>query len=59
MEVESQKLEPASTKLLWELCMKGFLFGQNCNDAVVNVKKKLEYVLDVYETQLSKSKYLG
>ncbi|KAI7753900.1 hypothetical protein M8C21_023574 [Ambrosia artemisiifolia] len=60
MDVESQKLEPAATKLLWELCMKRFLFSQNGDDEVVNVeKKKLESLLDVYEARLSESKYLG
>ncbi|MFS7899001.1 putative glutathione transferase [Helianthus anomalus] len=60
MEVESQKLEPAAMKLIWELCMKPLLFGQNSDDAVVSVeKKKLESVLDVYEARLSESKYLG
>ncbi|KAJ0589896.1 putative glutathione transferase [Helianthus annuus] len=60
MEVESQKLEPAAMKLIWQLCMKPLLFGQNSDDAVVSVeKKKLESVLDVYEARLSESKYLG
>ncbi|KAL8236234.1 hypothetical protein R6Q59_017315 [Mikania micrantha] len=60
MEVESHKFDPVTMKLAWELCMKRFLFGQNGDEDVVNAEaKRLESVLDVYETRLAKSKYLG
>ncbi|KVI12467.1 glutathione S-transferase PARB-like [Cynara cardunculus var. scolymus] len=60
MEVESQKFEPATTKLIWELCMKRFLFGKKGDDAVVaELLPALGRLLDVYEARLSESKYLG
>jgi len=59
IEVESQKFEPATSKLAWELVLKP-KFGMTTDDAVVEeFEKKLEQVLDVYESRLSKSKYLG
>lgn len=60
MEVESQKFEPATTRLVWELCMKRLLFGEKEDEAVVNeLEKKLGCLLDVYEARLTESKYLG
>ncbi|XP_076920866.1 glutathione S-transferase APIC-like [Bidens hawaiensis] len=59
IEVESQKFEPASSKLAWELAYKP-MFGMTTDEAVVEEnEKKLEQVLDVYESRLSESKYLG
>ncbi|XP_076912865.1 glutathione S-transferase APIC-like [Bidens hawaiensis] len=59
IEVESQKFEPASSKLVWELVYKA-MFGMTTDEAVVEGnEKKLEQVLDVYESRLSQSKYLG
>ncbi|KAK9055820.1 hypothetical protein SSX86_026905 [Deinandra increscens subsp. villosa] len=60
MEVESLKFDPVTTKLAWELCMKRMLFGQNGDEEVVKAEEKtLGSVLDVYESRLSESKYLG
>ncbi|CAH1431718.1 unnamed protein product [Lactuca virosa] len=60
MEVESQKFEPATTRLVWELCMKRLLFGEKENQAVVKVKEEaLGNLLDVYEGRLTENKYLG
>lgn len=59
IEVESQKFEPAASKLAWELAYKP-IFGLTTDDAVVEEnEKKLSEVLDVYESRLSHSKYLG
>ncbi|KAK9057255.1 hypothetical protein SSX86_022090 [Deinandra increscens subsp. villosa] len=59
IEVESQKFEPAGSKLAWELAIKP-IFGMTTDDTVVEEnEKKLEEVLDVYESRLSESKYLG
>ncbi|KAJ0791076.1 putative glutathione transferase [Helianthus annuus] len=59
IEVESQKFELIGSKLAWELAYKP-MFGLTTDDTVVEEnEKKLEQVLDVYESRLSKSKYLG
>ncbi|XP_024974233.1 glutathione S-transferase APIC-like [Cynara cardunculus var. scolymus] len=59
MEVESQKYEPATSKLIWELCLKP-MWGMPVDEAVAEEnEKKLEDVLDIYESRLSESKYLG
>ncbi|KAI3741810.1 hypothetical protein L1987_59488 [Smallanthus sonchifolius] len=59
MEVESQKFDPATSKLTWELFFKP-LFGMTTDEAVVaEFEKKLEPVLDVYEKRLTECKYLG
>uniref|UniRef100_A0A251VKQ9 glutathione transferase n=2 Tax=Helianthus annuus TaxID=4232 RepID=A0A251VKQ9_HELAN len=59
IEVESQKFELIGSKLAWELAYKP-MFGLTTDDAVVEEnEKKLEQVLDVYESRLSESKYLG
>ncbi|XP_076885210.1 glutathione S-transferase APIC-like [Bidens hawaiensis] len=60
IEVEAHHFNRATTALMWELCMKQFLFGQNGDEDIVNAEeKKLVSVLDVYEARLSESKYLG
>nr|XP_043609006.1 glutathione S-transferase APIC-like [Erigeron canadensis] len=59
IEVESHKFEPVGAKLSWELVLKP-MFGMTTDDTVVaENEKKLEDLLDVYESRLSKSKYLG
>ncbi|KAJ9538793.1 hypothetical protein OSB04_031526 [Centaurea solstitialis] len=59
MEVEGQKFDPASAKLVWELALNP-VFGLRTDDAVVaEYEPKLAQVLDVYEQRLSESKYLG
>ncbi|KAK3041476.1 hypothetical protein RJ639_000453 [Escallonia herrerae] len=59
MEVEAHQFDPAASKLTWELCLKP-LFGMTTDDDVVaEFEAKLGKVLDIYETRLSKSKYLG
>ncbi|GJS56532.1 glutathione S-transferase-like protein [Tanacetum coccineum] len=59
IEVESQKFDPAASKLAWELAYKP-IFGMTTDDAIVDeYEKKLSEVLDVYESRLSHSKYLG
>ncbi|KAK1428192.1 hypothetical protein QVD17_17021 [Tagetes erecta] len=59
IEVESQRFDPVASKLSWELAFKP-KFGMVTDDAVVEEnEKKLEEVLDVYESRLSESKYLG
>ncbi|XP_024968606.1 glutathione S-transferase-like [Cynara cardunculus var. scolymus] len=59
MEVESQKFEPASARLVWELALKPIL-GLETDDGVVpEFEEKLTQVLDVYEQRLTESKYLG
>ncbi|XP_076885229.1 glutathione S-transferase APIC-like isoform X2 [Bidens hawaiensis] len=60
LEVGAHKFDPAVGTLVWELCMKRFLFGQNGDEDIVNEEeKKLVSMLDVYEARLSESKYLG
>ncbi|KAI3506241.1 hypothetical protein L1887_28597 [Cichorium endivia] len=59
MEVESQRYEPVSGKLAWELVLKP-MFGMTPDVMIVKEnEKKLEELLDVYESRLSESKYLG
>ena len=59
MEVESQKYEPPSSKLLFELCLKP-MWGMPVDEAAVEEnEKKLSEVLEIYESRLSESKYLG
>lgn len=59
MEVESQKFELTSSKLAWELVYKP-IFGLTADEAVVGEsEKKLAELLDVYESRLTESKYLG
>ncbi|XP_071719008.1 glutathione S-transferase APIC-like [Rutidosis leptorrhynchoides] len=57
---ESHRFDPIMVKLAWELCMKRMLFGQKGDEVIVEAeKKRLESVLDVYETRLKDNKYLG
>ncbi|KAF5462524.1 hypothetical protein F2P56_018525 [Juglans regia] len=59
MEVEAHQFDPPATLLTWELAIKR-LFGLNTDTKVVEENEaKLAKVLDVYETRLAKSKYLG
>ncbi|XVE73289.1 hypothetical protein DITRI_Ditri11bG0105500 [Diplodiscus trichospermus] len=58
-EVEAHQFDPAASKLVWELAFKP-IFGMATDAAVVEENEaKLAKVLDVYETQLAKSKYLA
>ncbi|MCD7456629.1 glutathione Stransferase [Datura stramonium] len=59
MEVEGQNLEPPASKLTWELCIKPII-GMSTDDAVVKEsEEQLSKLLDIYETRLAESKYLG
>ncbi|KAJ0610226.1 putative glutathione transferase [Helianthus annuus] len=59
IEVEAQKFDQFGSKLAWELAYKP-MFGLTTDEAAVEeLEKKLEQVLDVYESRLSESKYLG
>ncbi|CAN4091451.1 unnamed protein product [Withania somnifera] len=59
MEVEGQKFEPPATKLTWELGIKPMI-GMSTDDAIVKEsEEQLSKVLDIYETRLAESKYLG
>ncbi|XP_027159859.1 glutathione S-transferase-like [Coffea eugenioides] len=59
MEVEAQKFDPPSSKLVFELAVKPLL-GMNTDDAVVAEHEgKLGEILDVYEARLGQSKYLA
>lgn len=59
MEVEGQKFEPPASKLTWELSIKPMI-GMSTDDAIVKEsEEQLSEVLDIYETRLTKSKYLG
>lgn len=59
MEVEAHQFDSVASKLAWELVYKG-MFGMQTDNAVVEENEaKLVKILDVYETRLSKSKYLA
>lgn len=59
IEVESQNYNPAVSSIVFQIVFTP-MFGLKRNDAVVDEQvAKLEKVLDVYEAQLSKSKYLA
>ncbi|KAG2697387.1 hypothetical protein I3843_07G102100 [Carya illinoinensis] len=59
MEVEAHQFDPVSSKLTWELAVKP-VYGMATDKAVVEENEaKLAKVLDVYESRLAKSKYLG
>ncbi|KAM5563983.1 glutathione S-transferase [Rosa sericea] len=59
-EVEAQKYDPVASKLTFELVIKPLMLGLVADFAVVEeFEAKLGTVLDVYETRLGKSKYLG
>ncbi|KAF3436417.1 hypothetical protein FNV43_RR23509 [Rhamnella rubrinervis] len=58
-EVEAHQFDPAASKLSWELAYKPF-FGITTDQAVAEENEaKLGKFLDVYETRLSKFKYLA
>ncbi|KAJ8434428.1 hypothetical protein Cgig2_002630 [Carnegiea gigantea] len=59
MEVEAHQFDPVASKLAWELVYKK-MFGMEADAAAVQEHEtKLAKVLDVYEAQLSKCKYLA
>lgn len=59
MEVEGQKFELPASKLTWELGIKPMI-GMSTDDAIVKEsEEQLSKVLDIYETRLADSKYLG
>ncbi|XP_058082181.1 glutathione S-transferase-like isoform X1 [Magnolia sinica] len=59
MEVEAHHFDPVASKLVWELFFKP-MFGMAVDSAVVTeYEAKLSQVLDVYESRLGQSKYLG
>ncbi|KAJ8749614.1 hypothetical protein K2173_026263 [Erythroxylum novogranatense] len=59
MEVEAHQFDPVASKLNWELVFKP-MFGMTTDTAVVQEnEEKLAKVLDVYEAQLAKSKYIA
>ncbi|XP_050266862.1 glutathione S-transferase PARB-like isoform X2 [Quercus robur] len=59
MEVEAQQYDPVASKLVWELGIKP-LVGMVTDKAIVEENEaKLAKVLDVYESRLAQSKYLG
>lgn len=60
MEVEAQKFDVPSFKLFIELYFNVHIRGKEANEALVSeFEAKLENVLDVYESRLKESKYLG
>ncbi|XP_030947680.1 glutathione S-transferase PARB-like [Quercus lobata] len=60
MEVEGQQYKQIATKLAWELVYKPLLLGMSADKAIVEENEpKLAKVLDIYESRLAQSKYLG
>ncbi|XP_042502407.1 glutathione S-transferase-like [Macadamia integrifolia] len=60
VEVEAHHFDPIASKLFFEKVVKPMFMGLEPESVVVEEnQKKLGEVLDVYETRLSKSKYLG
>ncbi|KAJ8552953.1 hypothetical protein K7X08_020346 [Anisodus acutangulus] len=59
MEVESQKFDPVASKLNFEIVIKPMLGMVTDDAAVAENEEKLGKVLDVYESRLKDSKYLG
>lgn len=60
MEVEGQKFEPPASKLTWELVIKPMIGLGSTDDVIVKEsEEQLSKVLDIYETRLTESKYLG
>ena len=60
MEVEGQQYEQIAAKLAWELVYKPLLLGMSADKAIVEENEpKLAKVLDIYESRLAESKYLG
>ncbi|WCJ21370.1 Glutathione S-transferase [Euphorbia peplus] len=59
LEVEAQNFEPVASQLNWDIIFKP-MFGMQTDVAVVEENEaKLASVLDVYESRLAQSKYLG
>ncbi|XP_071687220.1 glutathione S-transferase APIC-like [Rutidosis leptorrhynchoides] len=60
MHVEVTKFDPVIVALAWELCIKPIIFKIEGNKEIVDKEQKvLESLLDVYETRLTESMYLG
>ncbi|RZC92995.1 hypothetical protein C5167_028355 [Papaver somniferum] len=59
-EVESKQFNPAISAIIFEKLIKPLYLHQTPDQAIIDENlKKLELVLDVYETRLSNSKYLA
>jgi len=59
LDAEALKFDPPASKMVYELNVKP-VFGMVTDDSTVEEEeKKLAAVLDVYEAQLKKSKYLA
>lgn len=59
MQVESQQFDASASRLGWELVYKP-MFGKETDNAVVEEHEaKLAKILDIYESRLTESKYLG
>lgn len=59
-EVEAHQYDALVTKLVWELFFKTAMFHMEPDKAAVEENEaKLAKVLDIYETQLAKSKYVA
>ncbi|GAX77027.1 hypothetical protein CEUSTIGMA_g4474.t1 [Chlamydomonas eustigma] len=59
LEVETNNYNPIVSIIIYQKVFSSY-FGQTCDDAVVEEQlKKLEKVLDVYETHLQKHQYLA
>jgi glutathione S-transferase len=60
MDVESQQFDQTASKLVWELLAKPVLLDMSTDTADVEENEaKLAKILDVYESRLAQSKYLG
>ena len=60
MDVESQQFDQTASKLVWELLAKPVLLDMSTDTANVEENEaKLAKILDVYESRLAQSKYLG
>ncbi|KAG2697405.1 hypothetical protein I3843_07G102800 [Carya illinoinensis] len=60
MEVEAHQFDPVASKLVWELAAKpAYGMGDTDKAVVEENEAKLVKVLDVYESRLAESKYLG
>lgn len=59
LEVEAHQFDRAAIPVAWELVFKKMLGMETDEDAVRENEAKLDIVLDIYETRLAKSKYIG
>ncbi|XP_010522774.1 PREDICTED: glutathione S-transferase F7-like [Tarenaya hassleriana] len=59
MEVEAHQFDPLASKLTWEQMIKPMYGIPTDPEAVKESESKLAKVLDVYESRLAQSKYLG